>query len=126
MKSKCYKEVIDLKISEKIAKIKQSEIFKVYFKGTIVGFRVKQYDFVNDKFLYYDFVLKMVASNSEIKDYINKNQKKFRCLNLIQYNNIYATQEEIDGKIVVSELKDEASAMNAILPVIRVYKLKEV
>lgn len=121
-----YCEVIDLKISEKIAKIKQSEIFKVYFNNNLIGFRVKQYDFNNDRFLYYDFVLKMVASNAEIKNYINQNQRKFRRLDLIQYKNIYATQEEIDGKIVVSELKDEASAMNAILPVIRVYKLKEV
>lgn len=114
-----------MKISEKIAKIKQSEIFKVYFNNNLIGFRVKQYDFNNDRFLYYDFVLKMVASNAEIKNYINQNQRKFRRLDLIQYKNIYATQEEIDGKIVVSELKDEASAMNAILPVIRVYKLKE-
>lgn len=114
-----------MKISEKIAKIKQSEIFKVYFNDSLVGFRVKQYDFVNDKFLYYDFVLKMVSSNEEIKSYINKNQRKFRSLKLIPHGGIYATQDEIDGKIVVSELKDEMKAMSVILPVIKVYMIKE-
>ena len=37
-----------------------------------------------------------------------------------------SSMNEAAKKLFVSELKDEASAMNAILPVIRVYKLKEV
>lgn len=114
-----------MKISEKLAKIKQSEIYRINFEGKTVGFRVKQYDFNNDKFVYYDFVLKMVASNQEIRDYINKHLAEFENLTLKPYNGIYATDDEISGEIVVNELKNEAMAIQAILPVIKVYKLKE-
>lgn len=115
-----------MKLSEKINKIKESEICKLIVNDNIIGFRVKSYDYNTNQFNYYDFLSKQVASSQEIKDYINKNQSKFRSIKLKQINGVWLSKDEYDGKIQVQEFKDEMNAISVILPVIKIYKLKEV
>ena len=105
-----------------LAHLKQMEescIFKLEFDNRIVGLRVKWYSLNEFKFKYYDFETSYVK-RQDLKDYLITNSKLFKTLNLIEYNGVVCTQDEINGTIQVEEFKDEMSAEHILDLVIKV------
>ena len=107
-----------------LSKIKESEIYKLVLDGDVIGLRVKVYNVELGNFDYYDFTLRTVENNKAIRDFINSNQNSFSSIKLIEYNDVYSSEDEINGTIVVKEFKDEANVVNVLRPMVDIYRYK--
>ena len=113
-----------MSILSTLSKLEESTIYKLSLEGKILGLRVKYYSMETDSFCYYDFDISYVK-RQDLRDYLNKYSKEFKTLDLVIYNGLVCTQDEIDGKISVQEFKDEVSVGTILESVIRVIKERE-
>lgn len=104
--------------------LESSTIYKLQFNGKVVGLRVKYYSLESKTFNYYDFEISYVK-RQDLRDYLNKHSREFEILELVEYNGLVCTQDEIDGKISVQEFKDEINAGVVLDSVIRIMKEKD-
>ena len=49
-----------------------------------------------------------------MKDFINSIHSSLDCIDLVDYNDVLASKEEIEGLITVQEFKDTASALKIL------------
>ena len=63
---------------EKLGYIKQSELYKLTYNGSVLGLRVKLYDSESEKFGYCDFSLDLIK-NKDLLDYF-KGLKSIRSI----------------------------------------------
>ena len=101
-------------------------VFKDPDKGSIkpVGIRLKFYSLDKCDFDYYDFALEHVK-NKYHKSFLNRLSKKLPQSILIRHGDLLMTQDEIDGSVVVSEVKSEDVVASAIDTAITIYKENE-
>lgn len=107
-----------------LSKLEESTVYKLQFNGRVVGFRVKYYSLESKDFHYYDFEISYVK-RQDLRDYLNQHSREFKFLELISYNGLACTQDEIDGRISVQEFKDEVSAEAVLDSVIKILNEKE-
>ena len=113
-----------MSILSQLNNLEESTIYKLKFNDKVVGFRVKHYSLDDKIFYYYDFEISYVK-RQDLRDYLNKHSREFEALELIEYNGLACTQEEIDGKISVQEFKDEIKAGVVLDSVIRIMKERD-
>lgn len=102
--------------------IQECNIFKLIYNNKPIGLRAKIFDLDSKTFNYYDFELATVGVDSSIKDYINKVQKDLMSIELIEYNGLLISQDELNNNIVIQEFKDSNQAIEIIN---RIRKIKE-
>lgn len=105
-----------------IQNLKESKIYKLMYNGKVYGLRVKWFNIETNSFDYYDMQTQFVVSNVKVKEFLRNEQKRFDTLQLKQVGTSLATQDELDGKIIVTEFKDEANAIRVIEPMMYLYK----
>lgn len=102
--------------------IKSCGIYKLRYNKKIIGLRVKCYNLASGNFDYYDFELETISENRGIKDFINSIHSSLDVIDLISYNNVLASEDEINGFISVKEFKDTESAINVLSSVKCLYE----
>lgn len=121
----CFSEVIVLKLSEKVAELKKSEIYILSKDKAVLGFRLKLFDLDTDKFMYYDFDIDLVTRPKD-KEFINSLAKRLERmeLHLDGTTGLLVTDYEVENNIIIQSFEDE-SALNRSLDIIeRVYKVR--
>lgn len=113
-----------MSILSHLSKLEESTVYKLSYEGRILGLRVKYYSLEDKTFHFYDFEISYVK-RQDLRDYLNKHSREFKSLELISYNGLVCTQDEVDGKISVQEFKDELSAGTILDSVIKIMKEKE-
>lgn len=112
-------------LAEKLAKVKESELFKLVFEGEVLGLRVKFFDVNADTFLYYDFELDVVRSNKEIVQFV-KSISNMRSIKLFRDGKgLLVSKEEIANKLLIQEFENEDDAVRVLEPLRRIYSVKE-
>ena len=110
-------------LREKLSKVSESEIFKLVYYDKVIGFRVKSFNINTDEYEYYDFHIKIIASNDAVKNFITGLQN-MRSLKLKQYDTLLMTEDEINGSVKPREFKDEKDAIRVLEPFVQIYKYK--
>ena len=111
---------------EKLAKIKESELFKLMFDGKVLGLRVKFFDVNADKFLYYDFELDIVRQNKGVVAFV-RSIGNMRSIQLQRNGNgLLVSEDELNNGIIVQEFESEADAVKVLEPLRAIYKAKAV
>ena len=111
-------------LNEKLDNLKKSEIVKLMYDNVVYGLRVVYFNVVTDQFEYYDFSLKHVTDKS-VQDFVNARASKLSVKQLKLVDSLLITQEELDGKIVVREFKDEEDVLRVLRPLMELYIYKE-
>ena len=101
-------------LREKLENINKSEIIKLMYDGKVLGLRVKVFNVNTDVFEYYDFTLNTISGNQSVKNFINSLQNNMNSVDLIEHNGILASNEEINGSIIVKEFKTEHDAIRVL------------
>lgn len=120
-----FSEVITLKLSEKVAELKKSEIYILSKDKSVLGFRLKLFDLDTDKFVYYDFDVDLVTRPKD-KEFINSLAKRLERmeLHLDATTDLLVTDYEVENNIIIQSFEDE-SALNRSLDIMeRVYKVR--
>ena len=110
-------------LREILDNVKQSEIYKLKADGKIVGLRVKYFNVNVCKFEYYDFELDIIT-NQGVKNFVNSINSSMHSIDLIHYNGLLASKEEIDGSIAVGNFETEDDVIKVLQPFIRIYRYK--
>lgn len=111
---------------EKVAKIKESELFKLVFNGQVLGLRVKYFDANSDTFLYYDFELDIVRENKGVVHFV-KSIKNMRSIQLHRDGaGLLVSDDEVKNGIIIQEFENEADAVRVLQPLSKIYQAKEV
>lgn len=110
-------------LRDKLNKLKESEIFKLDFDGTLLGFRIKCYNTETDVFDYFDFELGLLTDKTVI-DFI-KGIKDMRTVSLVRDGNgLLVSKAELEHGVVIKEFEDESSALAVLRVLMRVYAYK--
>ena len=112
-----------MSLKVELDKLKGSTIYRMIFKGQVLGLRVKIYDINERSYKYYDFRVSVVAdSDAKLKSYLEANEGTFEMqqLHYMESKDIYASDDEINGSIVVHEFKDTSRAVAVLKAVISV------
>lgn len=109
-----------------VDKLKESCVFRLEYEGRFVGLRVKWYNVGVSCFEYYDFTLRTVQNNHEVRDFVNGNYQSFGVVKLLEHGDLYMSEDEIAGRIVVQEFKDEESAVAVLRPLMLKWGLSHV
>lgn len=104
--------------------LRNSQIYCLVYETKVCGLRVALYNVDTYTMEYYDFSLKVIANNTELRDFINQNHANFTRLPLLRTaEGLYFTEEEQQGKIKVSELKTEEQAEPIIKRIKKIYEV---
>lgn len=110
-------------LTEKIAKLKESELIKLVFNGKTLGLRVKFFSLEHERFLYYDFSLDTVK-DAEMRNFV-KSVKNMRSAELHRDGaGLLVTDDEIKHKIIIQEFESEEDTARILRLLSEVYKSK--
>lgn len=113
-------------LAEKLAKIKESELFKLMFDGKVLGLRVKFFDANEDKFVYYDFELDIVRQNKGVVSFV-RSIGNMRSIQLHRDGNgLLVSDDEVKNNLIIQEFESEEDAVRVLEPLREIYKAKEV
>lgn len=110
---------MNLTLNEKVAKTKESEIYKLVFENSVLGLRVKCFNVNTDKFEYYDFSLDIIK-NKEIIDFLN-GIKGMKSIALIRKDGLLLSGAELNNNLVIQEFEDTGVAEQVLNKVRIVY-----
>lgn len=110
---------MNLTLNEKVAKTKESEIYKLVFENSVLGLRVKCFNVNTDKFEYYDFSLDIIK-NKELMDFLN-GIKGMKSIALIRKDGLLLSGAELNNNLVIQEFEDTGVAEQVLNKVRIVY-----
>ena len=108
-----------MSLSKVIAQLKESGFSCLVNGKQIMGVRAKLFDEPTRKFQYFDFSVDCLDADN--KKYIKENLGNMAKIKLIDKGNMWLTQEEIDGGVVVQEI-NEIPTINELVS--RIIKIK--
>lgn len=98
-----------------------NKLYKLTINGKVAGIRACVYNWQDKSYEYFDFDISFIR-NKEIQKFINQKRSSFQSLELIPYNGLYMSKQEINQGIVVKEFKDAEMAEKVLYRFIEVYK----
>ncbi len=112
-------------LSEEFFKLRDSAIQRLICKNEVLGYRVKYYDMANRKYIYVDFNISQFDEMPEkalnhIKEYFGSNEYKFENVELLEFEDNFMSQEEIDGNIVCTEIEDVKTIFKYVQAIINI------
>lgn len=112
-------------LAEKVAKIKESELYKLVFEGKVLGLRVKFFDSNTDTMLYYDFELDTVRENKGVVHFVNSIKETMASIQLHRNGSgLLVSDDEEKLGIIIQEFENEADAVRILEPLSKIYHLK--
>lgn len=100
-------------------------IYRLMYNGSVLGLRAKVYQ--NMGYSYYDFNIKYVESSDapDLVAFLNRYKNSFEKVELVCKDDNYYTQDELDGRVKVTEFKNSADAVKILTPFRWLYKDSE-
>ena len=112
-------------LAEKVAKIKESELYKLVFEGKVLGLRVKFFDANADAFVYYDFELDTVRDNKGVVHFVNSIKESMASVKLHRNGSgLLVSDDEEKLGIIIQEFENEADAVRVLEPLSKIYSAK--
>lgn len=110
-----------MKLREMFNHIRESEIIKLTYQGSLIGLRISVFDPDAQGFKVYDFDKKYVQ-DKKIQSFLSNNMNNFRAQELMPHNNSFMTSDEISGAVQVLELKSAEETDKILTKVKAVYE----
>lgn len=110
-----------MSLSGVIAELKKSGFTCLVIGKKVMGIRAKIFDEPTRKFKYFDFSVNSLESSN--KEYIQKNLGSMQKEELIDSGNMWLTQSEISGGVVVDEIEDVNEINNLVRNIINIKEL---
>ena len=109
-------------IKEVLGKVKESEVFTLVYKRKVIGYRVKIFNPIQEKFEYYDMAVQDIKDHAVFHKISSPNALKVQ---FVQATSQFVTDAELQGKIEVSEVKSNRGISDILDQIDDVYSFKQ-
>lgn len=106
-------------LKERLAKIDESGIYILKYKGEIVGYRVSIFDPNEAVYHHYDFGIGVLEDfDKSVYNRVKEYETRMKTIECVAQGTTCITEAELLGEVVVREFKDGENAVQVLVPVL--------